>query len=809
MMVTQRMTSSSSSCSVLLCLLSLVPVLLSRLTPHQSPIDFLPKTSWSLVGHTTSLPCEIEPEDPGEQLYTVLWYKDDDGEPIYTFDARSGSGSGAHSSASHWSEEQPRGFGSRARLVISPHPAQLVIDKVRPGDAGIYRCRVDFKSSQTRNSMITLAIIAPPSEVTIRHRSTEVTGSRVGPVTAGDTVTLSCLATGAPGPTIAWYRDGVLVDATSETQDSVVVNTMNIHNVGHKETQSSFTCRAHNNNITKPVSRTITININFPPSDVKIVGLSSNLIAGKSQKLHCVSAGSRPGASLTWWLDDQLLGQPSEVYSQETGVTSSSLEIILSPEDNMKRLSCRAENKFISGSSIKSTLELNIKFKPRVRLQWGANIDGDNIVEKQDVYLECLTSANPPVSRIQWLHDGYRVEPSKRPGADTVVISGHSLVIQGVTPAHSGVYSCVTSNTEGDAVSRVLELRVKFRPRCEEPGPRSVFLPLNIQAEVMCRVTAHPAPTHWWWTFNNTHQLDQVPSEKFHNNRSLSVLRYTPTTTQDYGVLSCWARNSQGQVEEACTYELVQSSESLHSLECQLHNQTGHSLLVLCSGDTKSNQVYHLEVRDKSTGALVQNITSEAPRFLVSDLPPSNWLSGLNLTVYTASKETGTINTVETLGVSTSKVAELQHESVVEAGADPSELGASLGVGVGVICGLVITLTCLLSTLAYPAIRHCVLARSASAEDIARGHTNPVTSVASVAGCHTPGHPAYTVYDKVDLLLPTGYSDTSLDTEYTGGGGGTMARGALTTSESETFSIDRGEAPGAGRDSVHNRESIL
>ena len=128
---------------------------------------------------------------------------------------------------------------------------------------------------------------------------------------------------------------------------------------------------------------------------MKIVSLSSNLVAGKSQKFQCVSAGSRPGASLTWWLDDQMLGQPSEVYSEGTAVTSSSLEIILSPDDNMKRLSCRAENKFIPGSSIKSTLKLNIKFKPRVRLQWGANIDGDNIVERQDVYLECLSSANP------------------------------------------------------------------------------------------------------------------------------------------------------------------------------------------------------------------------------------------------------------------------------------------------------------------------------------------------------------------------------------------------------------------------------
>ena len=100
-------------------------------------------------------------------------------------------------------------------------------------------------------------------------------------------------------------------------QDSVVVNTVNIHDVAHQETVSTFKCRAHNNNITLPVSKSVNIKINFPPSDVKIVGLSPTLLAGKSQKLKCVSVGSRPGASLSWWKDDELVGQPGEVYNEE------------------------------------------------------------------------------------------------------------------------------------------------------------------------------------------------------------------------------------------------------------------------------------------------------------------------------------------------------------------------------------------------------------------------------------------------------------------------------------------------------------
>ena len=81
-------------------------------------------------------------------------------------------------------------------------------------------------------------------------------------------------------------------------------------------------------------------------------------------------------------------------------------------------------------------------------------------------------------------------------------------------------------------------------------------------------------------------------------------------------------------------------------------------------------------------------------------------------------------------------------------------------VSVGILCGVILTIMCLLSTLLYPAIRHCVrLAREEDTSD------SPVTSV-HVQGVHVH-HQAYTVYDQVDLLLPAQYSDTSLDTTVT------------------------------------------
>ena len=299
------------------------------------------------------LACEIEPENPREQLYTVLWYKDDDGEPIYTYDARTTD----LRTPKHWSEQEPRGFGTRARLEIYPHPAQLEIKEVVAEDAGLYRCRVDFKSSQTRNSLVTLSIISPPTEVKITWAGQEVSGPTVGPLTQGDTLSLTCTTSGSPAPRLAWYRDSLLVDATSEQVEregsSLVSNTMNLHQVGERETRAVFTCRAENNNQTRPVSRTVRLRLNFPPADVRIVGLEgleggrgrASLLAGKANTVLCVSVGSRPAATITWWKDGQFQGRPQEVFRQEGAVTSSSLNIILASQDNNKSLVCRAENK--------------------------------------------------------------------------------------------------------------------------------------------------------------------------------------------------------------------------------------------------------------------------------------------------------------------------------------------------------------------------------------------------------------------------------------------------------------------------------
>ncbi len=43
------------------------------------------ETVWVVLGGSVSLPCDIRPDDPLEQVATVLWYRQGRGEPIYTW----------------------------------------------------------------------------------------------------------------------------------------------------------------------------------------------------------------------------------------------------------------------------------------------------------------------------------------------------------------------------------------------------------------------------------------------------------------------------------------------------------------------------------------------------------------------------------------------------------------------------------------------------------------------------------------------------------------------------------------------------
>ena len=80
-----------------------------------------------------------------------------------------------------------------------------------------------------------------------------------------------------------------------------------------------LTCEARNSNLTRPVSTSLHVDMNFPPTRVRIEPFESpdgrdngRLVAGREQKVTCRSSGSRPQAGITWYLDGRRLDEGIE-----------------------------------------------------------------------------------------------------------------------------------------------------------------------------------------------------------------------------------------------------------------------------------------------------------------------------------------------------------------------------------------------------------------------------------------------------------------------------------------------------------------
>jgi hypothetical protein len=97
--------------------------------------------------------------------------------------------------AIHWADEDV--FKSKAHFSHDTVPTGLRIKNVRREDAGVYRCRVDFQKSPTKNSRINLTVLVPPAQLSVLDENgANVVNNVVGPYAEGASLNLTCISSG-------------------------------------------------------------------------------------------------------------------------------------------------------------------------------------------------------------------------------------------------------------------------------------------------------------------------------------------------------------------------------------------------------------------------------------------------------------------------------------------------------------------------------------------------------------------------------------------------------------------------------------
>ncbi|XP_063232136.1 hemicentin-1-like [Bacillus rossius redtenbacheri] len=574
----------------------------------------------AVAGDAVYLPCDISTVARGDAVLLVLWYREDLGTPIYSVDTREKD----FSQAERWSDE--RVFANRAYFMVDKQPAELGIDHVQEADGGVYRCRVDFKVAQTRNSKVNLTVVVPPQKLVILDENGVERTSVVGPYAEGASLKLRCVVHGGkPKPTVLWYRNDEMQSAQEEAGDvgDQVRSELVIMNLGREDLHSQLRCVARNNNRTQPLEATVHVDMNFAPLDVRILGAEQPLSQGRRYDLLCQSSGSRPPASITWWRDGHRLEGSKETTASDGNTTTSTLTLRPSKEDAGRYLSCRAENTVLSSEALEDGWKLDIQYVPEVKINLGTSLNPNTIREGTDVYFDCTINAHPPIYKVEWRHNKKTLSHNT---SQRVLISNQSLVLQGVSRASAGNYTCVGYNTEGDGESAPFYLNVMYAPTCRPSQTRVHGVAKQEKVNISCEVEANPSQVTFRWMFNNSAEAVDVPSAHIHLQGTSSVVSYTPMTDLDYGTLLCWAANTIGNQRKPCVFHIIPAGRPDLVRNCSVANSSMTSFSIRCQEGYNGGlpQSFLLEVRDSSSHEVRVNMTGSYPRFSVAGLDPSS-----------------------------------------------------------------------------------------------------------------------------------------------------------------------------------------
>ncbi|XP_071518492.1 uncharacterized protein [Panulirus ornatus] len=547
---------------------------------------------YAIEGGRALIPCDVTAPTPGDSPILVLFYNGATGMPIYSIDARTRP----LSRSLHWSE-----LGKRAHFDLGSPEAGLVLEDVAAKDHGLYRCRVDFGISPTRNVRVKLLVVVPPRRVSILGGSGLEVSGVIGPYPLGGSLTLTCHATaGWPRPRVTWWHgDSLLDDVVDEVRGQVTRNILVLPSLTREDLHRALTCRASNSNLTPPLTASVSLDMTFPPLVVGITGGDEPLREGQRYSLVCQAAGSRPPADLTWWLDGVRVIHTNYQVLQEGNVSRSTLALWPSTKHNGAVVSCRADNPMLQAAALEDATKLLVYYSPRLQLQPGQNLDLTTIKEGDDVYFDCHIQANPRISGVQWFLNGRELRQNVSGG---VIQSNQSLVLQSVQRTSSGLYICRANNLHGSASSNALQLSVKYAPVCAA-GQKWVYGGSRLHpVNVTCRVEAYPEAVRFRWAFNTSNEFMEIPQDHIHSSRSRSLLTYTPETHHDFGSLLCWGLNDVDLQREPCVFHVVPAGVPEPVNNCsawQRGSGAGQVVVVACQAGWGGGlpQTFTLEVR--------------------------------------------------------------------------------------------------------------------------------------------------------------------------------------------------------------------
>ncbi|XP_053328822.1 hemicentin-2 [Spea bombifrons] len=410
-------------------------------------------------------------------------------------------------------------------LLVSGGGRLLQINKVQVADEGSYTCVCNNEAGSSERDYW-LEVYAAPV----------ITGNTPVPkqfsVTGGDRVTMECMASGKPTPSVTWLKDGYPLGST---QDLVLDNKGQQLTIFNAQPSHSgrYVCVAVN--AAGQVDMKYELSVIVPPeiTNTQREPLNVSVAVHGTFMLTCEATGIPPPV-ITWHRNNNPLSLGDNVHLQSGGRV---LKLAYAQIQDGGLYSCLVSN---AAGQAKKDFIVDILVPP--------SIDDDEKDEDlrvkvgQSVLLQCRVSGHPK-PEITWFRDSLPVQ-----SGDGITISqdGSELYINDASVFIAGHYTCLATNPIAEKRKHFI-LTVLVSPTIsgtlDESPTEDVIVLVNNPLSLICEALGFPIPTVTW--LKN--------GEPFHDSSNLRILpgghglQILNAQEEDAGQYSCVVTNEVGE----------------------------------------------------------------------------------------------------------------------------------------------------------------------------------------------------------------------------------------------------------------------
>ncbi|XP_028259472.1 hemicentin-1 [Parambassis ranga] len=436
-------------------------------------------------------PLELECHATGTPAPVITWYKD--GKPV-----RQGEG-----------------------LRVAASGRRLVISRPQVSDTARFQC-VATNEAGDHERDFNVVVQVPPSIRT--------TGPAERSVVLQKSISLECISSGIPPPSITWLKDGRPVDTSKEhLKLESAGRTLKIKEA-RLEDSGKYTCLA--TNAAGEAQQHIRLSVHEPPSILPDHGeiINQTILSGYPTELECKATGS-PLPAITWYKDGRPLTSAAGVTLLKRGQV---LEIERAQLSDAGIYKCVAIN--LAGvAEIFHSLQVYVP--PSISSRGGTV----TVVVNEAARLEC-EATGVPLPSLTWLKDGSPVASVSH--GIQVLSGGRVLSLNSAQVSDTGRYTCVAVNAGGEQ-HREYDLRVYVPPNIKGEEVNATVM-LGRPVELHCQSDAIPPPTLSWRKDGRT--LFRKPGLTVSADGSL--LKVDSAQVQDSGRYTCEATNVAGKTEK-------------------------------------------------------------------------------------------------------------------------------------------------------------------------------------------------------------------------------------------------------------------